>query len=484
MRKVLKGLTTLILTLLMMIGNIHFIMAAYTPAKLPVTVKVRGVQGTVQVSNWPGTMKDPRYRTDGPLPSVTETTIGAERTYDFEFEFSDFGNYVYKIEEPASLNTDPSVEYDKRVYRFYITVIDDGTGTDTLMGVVEAEDCGINGESCPYDDKTPVPVTPSTEKEDEVVFTNKQGYWVRYTNGEEPYYYYGGNPDDPDDPSGRHGTSSEYNDGEPCETKKPYNSYPYKNNNVTPDSGWQFTGQYKYVITRDKVDPETGLKILDSRGRPVQEEIPEEEYLVSYPDQAKAEEKAISMINSTSVPGKYVYNGVEYDTYEEAEAAAKDSVQQVSGKYVVSNLRYPNRAEAEEEAIHSIDSTSVPGKYIFQGTEYDTFAEAEAAARACVVKDTNLIDTLTGEKIPPRGYTNDPKSIQVKGNITFIPIYEPAPKPSPSNPPKPSSTPGSGWWVPYTGDPTSLMLYGGMFIGSVAVIIFLLLSRKKENNTF
>ena len=67
--------------------------------------------------------------------------------------------------------------------------------------------------------------------------------------------------------------------------------------------------------------------------------------------------------------------------------------------------------------------------------------------------------------------TTDNLTIQIKGNVTFIPIYRPRKTPPPTSP---------GWWVPYTGDNTNLALYGGLFGGSILIILLLLLYLRKK----
>ena len=421
MRKLLKLLSILMLILSSFMVKGHFVVAetGYTSITIKVPVSVHGVEGDVVVSNWGSDLKDKRYDPyNGPLPNPVYKHIGADKKVNLEFTFTEFGNYVYRVEEPVTseYNTDDEVNYDKRVYRLYISIIDDGSGQKKYFGAIEAEDCGINGASCKYDDTydappyegghtpSPVPVvtptptpspTPSptpVPKVDEMHFNNIQSFWVRYTNGEESYYYY--NPTSgtygPDDETNKHGTSSEYNDGDPCEVKRPYDSYPYTTNTVTPNSGWEFTGKYKYIITRDLVD-ENGYKILDSNGKPIQVIIPEEEY---------------------------VFNGLFFNSLDEAKAAVD---------------RY-NASKADDE-------------------EAKTYGDI-----------MHVFNT-------PMGETDDPLSIQIKGNVTFIPIYRPRKTPPPTSP---------GWWVPYTGDNTNLVLYGGLFGGSILIILLLLLYLRKK----
>ena len=91
-------------------------------------------------------------------------------------------------------------------------------------------------------------------------------------------------------------------------------------------------------------------------------------------------------------------------------------------------------------------------------------------------------------KVIEEGTTDDPTSIMVKGHIVFTPLYEPVVvPPSPTatpNPPKPSPTAKPGIIIPFTGDDTNLMLYGGLFGISFIVILIVLIYQRKEKIPF
>lgn len=490
MKKVIKLLSILMLCLSTLVfDKLPFVMA-YSPITVKVPVTVRNIEGNVKVSNWQGTMKDSRYSTNGPLPTVSEQVIGAEKTVNFTFEFSEFGNYVYRIEEPASLNTDPNVEYDKRVYRFYITIIDDGTG-NKLVPVFEAEDCGINGQACPYNDEEPDYVTPSTEKVSKVEFINKDLFWVKYTNGEEPYYYNGADSSTPDDETNKHGKSSEYNDGKPSETGKPYDSYPIKDNVVTSDSGWEFTGEYDYIITRDKVDS-NGNKVLDANGNPVQEIVPDKEWLFNgkyYPSEnaAKAAVDEYNRTRSTGEPEKSYSDIQEVNPLKDRTSgetiAPKGTTTDPRSIQVKGNITFIPRFERvywvhyldgdhgtsdragneEGKHLHDMHTPPSPNKV----TPHSGWEFTGQYSYVIYLDDGT---TITGT-------TSDPTTLEILGNIELTPIYKPVPTPPSGG--GGSGKPSSGWWVPYTGDMTHLALYTGIFGGSILLILVLLLYRRK-----
>lgn len=650
--------------------------ATPTPSYYPdttvlVPVTVYGVEGTVEVKNWPNPLKDERYNINGPLPTVSVETIGAKQTYNFKFDFKDnentmaYGNYVYRVEEPVELNPEGVAKYDKRVYRLYITVVDDGTG-EKAIGIIEAEDCGIGGNSCKYNEyysdlpldtntHSPTPTyvpTPTPDpsaspqpvpKVDELYFVNEPLYWVRYTNGEVPYYHPdhpSGGDKDPDDTTGKHGTSDKYENGTPCEYGKEYSKdYPTVQNKVIPDQGWKFTGEYKYVITRDKLKPDGTPDIhyyefndqkydteaaakaavdeyntqhpsdpksyLDIKPVAVQEIVPEVEYEFNgkyYPTQEQAENalmvyndspegqenpktKAdihkkeplkdtntgevikpsgivtdpnhlkiqtkgnitfiplyepktywvhyLDDVNGVSVHGN---NGDRKSNEEDKpygsshtpaipNVAKPNSGYKFTGKYkyVIYEEDAGKRLETsgfDEDKIKEFEWMSSDGAttYKWDGTKWvdqngnpttpppsdavckgKTFTGSEAdKAISWVSADgktiykwdgTKWVDSNGNPATPPsdamsttrvEGITDDPTSLIITGNIELTPIFEPLPSPSPSGSPKP---PTPGWWVPFTGDPTNLLLYGGLFIGSILIILFLLRMKKKENNT-
>lgn len=441
MRIILKYLSILTLIFSSFMMKMDFIMAVDPPipptsTTVEVPVTVHGTDGNVEVTNWPTPLKDERYIINGPLPTVSIKRIGAETTYRFVFDFDTYGNYVYQVEEPARLNPDGRVIYDKRVYRLYISVIDDGTGHNKLMGVIEAEDCGVDGKSCIYDDvyatlplaenthtptpatvPTPTPdptVTPTPKpKVDELYFVNVyRTYWVHYLDGD-------------------HGISLHGNTGDKAsnEEDKPYGSShtPAIPNEVQPNSGYKFTGKYQYIIYEE----DAGKTLEESKF-----------------DENKIKEfEWISSDGTTT----YKWDGTQW-------------IDQ-NGDPITPP---PNDAVCKEKT--------------FTGSEADKEIAWVSADGKIVYKwdGTKWVDSNGNPNTPPSdamsttrvmGVTDDPTTLIITGNIELIPMFEPIPTPDPTTP---------VWWVPYTGDPTNLMLYGGLFIGSILIILFLLRIKKKN----
>lgn len=242
MKKVIKLLSILMLCLSMFaMGKPTFVMAEQglkTTFKLPVTVT--GPTGTIQMVNWPGTLNNPRYTTNGPLTTPITKQI-TDSTDTLEVEFEELGNYVFEVKQVDKTN--PNIAYDvdvenrNKIYRLYVSVIYDES--EKLTAVAEAELCNDSG--CPtdyggdgtgdiYPEKDPNP------KPQEICFENERAYWVRYLDGSH------GKSD--------HGVNG---DGMSNQESVRYGEVhiPSIQNTVTPHDGYQFTGKYTYVIYND-----------------------------------------------------------------------------------------------------------------------------------------------------------------------------------------------------------------------------------------
>ena len=199
------------------------------PLTVEVPVKVIGPKGTVTMLPWSKSFKNSSYK---PGPALTNPSMLVKNTDNkkFSITFKEPGNYVYEIRQ---IYDNPNISNDVdipgvKIYRFYITVIYEDDSHDNLISFMEVESCD-DYECTLFDNETPqetlVP-TGRTDKPTEVCFEN--GFWVRYFDGD-------------------HGKSDQAGNEN---KKRPGEQHtPPKKNNVTPNNGYFFEGEYEYVIT-------------------------------------------------------------------------------------------------------------------------------------------------------------------------------------------------------------------------------------------
>lgn len=401
-------------------------MAETTTLEVPVTVN--GAKGTVTVSQWPQEVGG-RYRVDGPLPEVNTLEFKAGETKNFVFEFNEgqMGNFVYEIKETHK--DDPNIKYDDKVYRFYISVLNDGTN---LVAYVEAEDCGKNGESCLYQDTIPEEEAVAG-KPDEICFDNEQLYWVKYLDGD-------------------HGKS----DGKGDENGKEYDSYPSKTNTVTPNEGYIFTGEYEYVITT--TDPETG------------EEIP-----VIDPNTGKPMTGKTSDPHSIQVKGNItftpLYEKVYWVHYLDGDHGKSDRAGNEEGKrYNESHTPpSPNKVTPDEGWQFTGEYSYVI--YLDDGTTKTGTTKNPSSLK--VIGNIELTPIYKSVPTPTPTTTPTP-------TITPVgPTPSPTIQPRPTATPKPSGSGGSWFPVPNTADPTNIGLYAMLGTGAIIILGILLYIKKK-----
>lgn len=197
----------------------------------------------------------------------------------------------------------------------------------------------------------------------------------------------------------------------PSESGKYTGEHPKGGNVVTPDKGYEFTGTYTYVI-------------VDDDGNVLEE--------------GSTDDPTSVVITGHVIFTPYYREKTYWVRYEDGDHGTSDKKGNEEGKHYGDKHKGGNTV------------TPNPG-YRFTGVY-----------QYVIYKDDGTEE---------RGTTTDPTSILVTGNIVFTPLYEPIP-PTPTNPPTPSkpSTPGRPA-IPFTGDNTNLMLYGGLLLVALAVMV-------------
>lgn len=122
MKKILR-IVLLVVLALTSLGQPTKIMAEEKEVQGELPVRVDGPEGTIVVEAWPD-VSDP-YTNDGPLPNPSSMTFTGEET--FYLPFTDVGNYVYKVYQKESGETEDAI-YDETFYKIYVLVTYDAEG--------------------------------------------------------------------------------------------------------------------------------------------------------------------------------------------------------------------------------------------------------------------------------------------------------------------------------------------------------------------